>query len=152
MVLEAARRHSRYVIVASSSSVYGRDASLPTSEDHPTRPASPYAASKLAAESYTIVLCAFVRHKGPRPQVLQRLRAVPAGRSRVRRGDSGLHRRWRWRASRSSVHGDGTQTRDFTYVGDVMAVIADALRAGGDHGFTREPRLQHQHLTADADR
>ena len=53
-VLEAARHHARYVIVASSSSVYGRNAALPTSEDHPTRPASPYAASKLAAESYTM--------------------------------------------------------------------------------------------------
>src|SRR5580658_10737590 len=54
IVLDAARRLGRHVIVASSSSVYGTDADLPTREDQPTRPISPYAASKLAAESYAL--------------------------------------------------------------------------------------------------
>ena len=46
--------HGAYVVVASSSSVYGRGVTLPTREDHPTRPVSPYAASKLATESYAL--------------------------------------------------------------------------------------------------
>src|SRR5690606_38321822 len=52
-VLEAARRQDAYVVVASSSSVYGATPTLPKHEDLATRPMSPYAASKLAAESYT---------------------------------------------------------------------------------------------------
>src|SRR5271163_293553 len=47
MVLEAARAQGTYVVAASSSSVYGRDVTMPTREDHATRPVSPYAASKL---------------------------------------------------------------------------------------------------------
>ena len=52
-VLEAARRTGAHVVVASSSSVYGATPTLPKREDLPTRPMSPYAASKLAAEAYT---------------------------------------------------------------------------------------------------
>ncbi|MEZ5321590.1 MAG: NAD-dependent epimerase/dehydratase family protein [Microthrixaceae bacterium] len=54
-VLEAARRlDGAQVIVASSSSVYGSNPSLPKHEDLATRPMSPYAASKLATEAYTL--------------------------------------------------------------------------------------------------
>ena len=54
-VLEAARRHGRpQVVVASSSSVYGANPALPKREDMATMPVSPYAASKLAAESATL--------------------------------------------------------------------------------------------------
>ncbi len=54
-VLEAARRGGRpHVVVASSSSVYGANPALPKREDMATMPVSPYAASKLAAESATL--------------------------------------------------------------------------------------------------
>ncbi len=54
-VLEAARRHGRpQLIVASSSSVYGANPALPKREDMATLPVSPYAASKLAAESASL--------------------------------------------------------------------------------------------------
>jgi UDP-glucose 4-epimerase len=126
VVLEAARLHSRYVIVASSSSVYGRNAALPTSEDHPTRPASPYAASKLAAESYTLAYARsfdlqalafrFFNVFGPSQRADHAYAAViPAFIAAALDGRP------------LSVHGDGSQTRDFTYVGDVTAVIEDAL-------------------------
>jgi UDP-glucose 4-epimerase len=127
VVLEAARQHSSYVIVASSSSVYGRNASLPTSEDHPTRPASPYAASKLAAESYALsyvrsfdskaLALRFFNVFGPYQRADHAYAAViPAFLAAALEGKP------------LSVHGDGTQTRDFTYVGDVSAVIAESLR------------------------
>ena len=55
MVLEAARRHGTpHVVVASSSSVYGANPALPKREDMAPMPVSPYAASKLAAESYAL--------------------------------------------------------------------------------------------------
>ena len=54
-VLEAARRAGGvHVVVASSSSVYGANPTLPKHEDLVARPVSPYAASKLATESYTL--------------------------------------------------------------------------------------------------
>jgi UDP-glucose 4-epimerase len=126
VVLEAARHHSRYVVVASSSSVYGRNASLPTSEDHPTRPASPYAASKLAAESYTMsyarsfgtkaLAFRFFNVFGPYQRADHAYAAVIPAFIAAALEDKPL-----------TVHGDGTQTRDFTYVGDVTAVIQEAL-------------------------
>src|SRR5207249_3819913 len=58
-VLEAARRVGNpYVVVASSSSVYGSNPALPKHEDLAPRPMSPYAASKLAAESYALAYAA----------------------------------------------------------------------------------------------
>ena len=55
MVLEAARRHGNlHTVVASSSSVYGSNPTLPKHEDLATRPISPYAGSKLATEGYTL--------------------------------------------------------------------------------------------------
>src|SRR4029079_7232622 len=54
-VLDAARRGgSPHVVVASSSSVYGANPALPKREDLATLPVSPYAASKLATEAYTL--------------------------------------------------------------------------------------------------
>ena len=54
-ILEAARRARKpQVVVASSSSVYGANPKLPKREDNVAMPASPYTASKLAAESYTL--------------------------------------------------------------------------------------------------
>src|SRR5207248_8831264 len=54
-VLEAVRRAANpHLVVASSSSVYGANRTLPKSEDLQTLPLSPYAASKLATESYSL--------------------------------------------------------------------------------------------------
>ena len=126
-VLEAARRLDRaYVIVASSSSVYGANPALPKREDMATLPLSPYAASKLAAEQYTLAwqhsygLAAlafrFFNVFGPRQQPGSAYAAViPAFVDGALRGRS------------LTIHGDGTQTRDFTYVGTVAATIVDAI-------------------------
>ena len=102
------------------------DAALPTPEDHPTRPASPYAASKLAAESYTlsyarsfgtkVLALRFFNVFGPYQRADHAYAAVIPAFIAAALDEKAL-----------TVHGDGTQTRDFTYVGDVMAVIADAL-------------------------
>jgi UDP-glucose 4-epimerase len=126
-VLEAARNTGAYVVVASSSSVYGATPTLPKHEGLATRPMSPYAASKLAAEAYTnayahsygleTLALRFFNVFGPRQPAGHAYAAVvPAF------VDAALRRR------PLIVYGDGTQTRDFTYVDTVTAVIADAVR------------------------
>jgi len=126
IVLEAARRHGCHAIVASSSSVYGPGAVLPAREDQPTRPASPYAASKLAAETWAlacgrsfglpVLALRFFNVFGPLQRADHAYAAViPAFVAAALAGRP------------LTVHGDGTQTRDFTYVGDVAAVVADAV-------------------------
>jgi UDP-glucose 4-epimerase len=126
-ILETARRTDAYVVMASSSSVYGATATLPKHEDLATRPMSPYAASKLAAEAYTnayghsyglgTLAFRFFNVFGPRQPAGHAYAAVvPAF------VDAAL-------AGRPlTIYGDGCQTRDFTYVDTVTAVIAAALR------------------------
>lgn len=127
-VLEAARRAGRlHTIVASSSSVYGANPTLPKSEQLRTAPLSPYAVAKLAAESYALayqhcyelptLAFRFFNVFGPLQAPGHAYAAVvPVFVDAALRGEP------------LPVHGDGEQTRDFTFVGSVTAVIADALR------------------------
>ncbi len=126
-VLEAARLGGgQHVIMSSSSSVYGANPELPKRESSATRPMSPYAASKLAAESYAIsygtsfdlptLAFRFFNVFGPLQAAGHVYAAViPAF------VDSAL------RDKPLTVHGDGTQSRDFTHVSTVCATIIDAL-------------------------
>jgi UDP-glucose 4-epimerase len=129
-VLEAARRAGNlHVIVASSSSVYGANPTLPKREDLATLPLSPYAASKLATESYTLayqhsfglpaLAFRFFNVFGPLQAAGHAYAAVvPAFVSAALEGRP------------LTVHGDGKQSRDFTYVDTVTEVIADAVARG----------------------
>lgn len=125
-VLEAARRAGAHVLFASSSSVYGSNPALPKHEDLAPRPMSPYAASKLAAEStalaysssYALPVLAFrfFNVYGP----LQRAghayaAAIPAFVHAALRGEP------------VTVFGDGSQSRDFTFVDTVCEVLTDAV-------------------------
>ena len=126
-VLEAARRAGNlHVIVASSSSVYGANPTLPKHEDLATMPLSPYAASKLATESYALayqqsfdlpaLAFRFFNVFGPLQAAGHAYAAVvPAFVSAALEGRP------------LTVHGDGKQSRDFTYVDTVTEVIADAI-------------------------
>jgi len=126
-VLEAARAAGGpQVIVASSSSVYGGNPTLPKSEHLATLPLSPYAASKLATESYAlsyqnsfglpVLAFRFFNVFGPGQNAGHAYAAViPAFVSAALEGRP------------LPVHGDGEQTRDFTYVGTVAGVIEDAV-------------------------
>src|SRR3984885_6405552 len=128
MVLEAARRHGMpHIVVASSSSVYGANPTLPKREDMAPRPMSPYAASKLATESYALsyghsfglpaLALRFFNVFGPlQPSSHAYAAVVPAFLSCALSGQP------------LPVNGDGTQTRDFTYVGTVAALLTDAVR------------------------
>lgn len=126
-VLEAVRRAGNpYVVVASSSSVYGSNPQLPKSEDMRTMPMSPYAVSKLAAETYTLAYAEchgldvlpfrFFNVFGPlQPPNHDYAAVVPAFVSAALKG----------RPLR--VYGDGKQTRDFTFVDTVVSTIIDAV-------------------------
>lgn len=128
-VLEACRRRSVHVVAASSSSVYGSVVELPKHEDLATRPLSPYGASKLATEAYALAYGAsfdlpvlalrFFNVYGPLQAAGHAYAAVvPAFIDAVLRGKPLV------------IHGDGRQTRDFTYVGTVTRVLADAVVRG----------------------
>ena len=133
LVLEAARSQGDVqVIVASSSSVYGANESLPKHEGLATQPVSPYAATKLASESYTlawghsysmpVLALRFFNVFGPLQPPLHTYAAViPAFLSAAMQEQA------------LPVHGDGTQCRDFTYVDTVVSVIVDAIHRRVSH-------------------
>lgn len=127
MVLEAARRHGDlHTIIAGSSSVYGSNPALPKHEAMYTRPLSPYGATKLVAEGYAlawqssyglpVLSFRFFNVFGPlQPAGHAYAAVIPAFIDAALSGTP------------LTVHGDGSQSRDFTYVGTVTSVIADAI-------------------------
>ena len=125
-VLEQARRTGASVIAASSSSVYGANPMLPKTEEMATRPMSPYAASKLATEAYTNAY----RHSYGMDTLAFRFFNVfgpyqPAGHVYAAVVPAFVDAALRGRPL--TIYGDGTQSRDFTYVDTVTAVLADAV-------------------------
>ncbi|SVE12964.1 uncharacterized protein METZ01_LOCUS465818, partial [marine metagenome] len=129
LVLEAARAEGDVqVIVASSSSVYGANDILPKHEGLSARPVSPYAASKLATESYAlawghsydmpVLALRFFNVFGPLQPPLHTYAAViPAFLSAALQNKP------------LPVYGDGNQCRDFTYIDTVVSVVVDAIQS-----------------------
>ncbi len=114
-------------VYASSSSVYGEPVELPTKENHPTRPVSPYGVTKLDAEN----LCLLYKKAYGLPVVCLRYFTVYGPRQRP---DMALHRflKGAFGGTHVEVYGNGGQTRDFTYVDDVVEanVLAMAYEGG----------------------
>ena len=119
-VLEAAKRHGvKRVVYASSSSVYGDNPELPKREDQTPAPISPYAVSKAANEQYARVWTKlygvetvglrYFNVFGPRQDPKSEYAAV-------------LPRfiLWALRGEPLEIHGDGHQSRDFTYIDNVV--------------------------------
>lgn len=124
-LLEATRdSRVRKFIYSSSSSVYGNTTTLPVSEDAPLRPYSPYGVTKLAAEH----LCHLYHDNFAVPTVALRYFTVYGPRQRP---DMAFHRFIRAIAEARALplYGDGQQTRDFTYVSDVVEANLLALRS-----------------------
>ncbi len=124
-LLEAARRRRPAKLVyASSSSVYGDTADLPMRETSATRPVSPYGVSKLAAEH---LVWLYWKNYGV-PTVSLRYFTVYGPRQRP---DMAFHRFIRAVATgeRIKLFGDGEQSRDFTFVGDIVAANLAAAAA-----------------------
>jgi UDP-glucose 4-epimerase len=115
-LLDAARASKiDRVVMASSSSVYGVPEYLPYDEIHPTTPVSPYGASKLAAERYG---CSYAEVYDL-PFVALRYFTVYGPRMRPNMAISNFVTRC-MNDDPPVIYGDGTQTRDFTYIDDVL--------------------------------
>lgn len=115
-LLEAVREHGADRFVnASSSSVYGKPGYLPYDEDHPNEPVSPYGASKLAAEHYIRIY----NEVHNLPTVSLRYFTVYGPRMRPNMAISNFVSRC-INGKPPVVYGDGSQTRDFTYIDDVV--------------------------------
>ena len=128
-VLEAARSNGAQVIFSSSSSVYGRNGQLPKDESMWLSPLTPYAASKLAAEGYVQAYGAAYEV----PVTLLRFFNVFGPKQRPDHEYAAVLPKWIWKAMNNEaidVYGDGSQTRDFTYVRTVLDVIEDAISRG----------------------
>lgn len=131
-VLEVARATGAHVFFSSSSSVYGRNGALPKDESMWLGPMTPYAASKLAAEAYVqaygtaydvpVTLLRFFNVFGPKQRPDHEYAAVIP--------------KWIWKAMHNEpieVFGDGSQSRDFTYVQTVVDICLDAMERKVTH-------------------
>ena len=129
----AARAKVRRLVFASSSSVYGDAPGLPKREGEEGKPLSPYAASKWAGEKYLQVFAKtfdletvslrYFNVFGPRQDpASQYAAAVPLFITRILRDEA------------PTVFGDGEQSRDFTYVANVVEANLLACTAGGAAG------------------
>jgi UDP-glucose 4-epimerase len=131
-VLEYARATGvKKVVFASSAAVYGDVIEMPVGEDTPTRPVSPYGIDKLASE---LALDYYAGVHGV-PTTALRFFNVYGPRQDPSSPYSGVISIFadRARAGRPLViFGDGSQTRDFVYVGDVVRAIVAALGDAGN--------------------
>ncbi|PRZ44018.1 UDP-glucose 4-epimerase [Antricoccus suffuscus] len=133
MLLDQARRAAtNHVMCASSSSVYGMNPALPKGEREWVRPMSPYAVSKLATEQYVLayqqsfefdtLAFRFFNVYGPGQRAGHVYAAVIPTWINAILKDQPV-----W------INGDGTNSRDFTYVGTVCAVLLDAVQRRVTH-------------------
>jgi UDP-glucose 4-epimerase len=126
-MLEAARLNFSHFTFASSSSVYGYVETLPREENLPTRPSSPYGASKLSAEAYVLAYAKsfdlkvmplrFFNVYGPKQSAGHAYAAVIPNFVNAALTENTLY-----------VDGDGEQTRNFTYVDSVTDIILQSIQ------------------------
>ena len=128
-VLEAARGNGAQLVFSSTGGAIYGECERPAREDDPRRPGSPYGTSKLAGEEYLAtwnrlhgtnhVVLRFANVYGPRQLAKLEGGVVAIFNDRLRAGDA------------VTIFGDGEQTRDFVYVGDVVAAILAAIGHDG---------------------
>jgi UDP-glucose 4-epimerase len=124
-LIESARQHGlkRVVFSSSGGAIYGEQDEFPCTEEHPKRPVSPYGVAKMATEAYLFfykveygidyVALRFGNVYGPRQDPHGEAGVVAIFCGKILDGQP------------VTIYGDGTQTRDYVYVGDVVrAVIA----------------------------
>jgi len=150
-VLEAARRAGAQVIFSSTGGAIYGECAEPADEEAATLPMSPYGIAKLCGETYlagwnrihgtTHVALRFANVFGPRQDAGLEGGVVAIFLERMARGDA------------TTIFGDGMQSRDFVYVGDVIdAVLAAAGRTGGPFnvGTGRETTVLDLHRSCAA--
>ena len=144
----AVKAKVKRLVCISSSSVYGETTKMPLREDQPALPISPYAASKLADELFCGLFSrgygletACVRYFnvfGPRQSLENEYAVVvPKFITCLMRGES------------PPVYGDGTQSRDFTYVQNVVEATMAASHTSGISGEVLNIALGEEHTVLD---
>jgi UDP-glucose 4-epimerase len=126
-MLSAAHEHGvgRFVNTSTGGAIYGEGQILPAPEDHPVAPLAPYGNSKFCAENYcslfrrlhglSTVSLRYGNVYGPRQDPLGEAGVIAIFCGKLLEG------------GRPTVYGDGTQTRDYDYVGDVVAANLAAV-------------------------
>jgi UDP-glucose 4-epimerase len=134
-LLQASVHHGvrRFLFASTGGALYGDADVIPTPEDYPTLPVSPYGASKLAAEVYLRTFHAlhglsyaalrYANVYGPRQDPHGEAGVVAIFAQRLLSGE------------RARINGDGKQTRDFVFVGDVADANARALTSDAVGSF-----------------
>jgi UDP-glucose 4-epimerase len=133
LLLAAREAGVRRFVLASSSSAYGATEVLPITEDTPPNPLSPYAVAKLAGEHYgraffasygfETVALRYFNVFGPRQDPSSEYSAlIPRFAAAVLSGEA------------PTIYGDGEQSRDFTFIGDVVQANRKAAQADGAPG------------------
>ena len=126
-LIEAARRHGlkRVILASTGGAIYGEQEAFPCDEDHPTRPLSPYGIAKLATEKYLF----FYREQYGIDYLALRYANVYGPRQDPH-GEAGVVAIFCGRmldGSRCTIFGEGKQTRDYTFVGDIVRANLYAL-------------------------
>jgi UDP-glucose 4-epimerase len=126
-LLEACRRHGvdRAIYTSTGGAGYGDTNVLPTPEEHPLRPSSPYGISKVTAERYLECWAALTGGRGLTLRLanIYGPRQDPAGEA----GVIAIFTSRLLTGVPCVVNGDGEQTRDYVYVGDVADAVARAV-------------------------
>ncbi len=134
-ILESVRQYGVNKIIFSSTggAIYGEQDYFPADEDHPVRPLSPYGITKLVTEKYLFyykevhgighVVLRYANVYGPRQNPHGEAGVVAIFAKKMLQGESPL------------INGDGKQTRDYTYVGDVVNASVLALKYQGSNIF-----------------
>lgn len=115
----------KFIFASTGGAIYGEQVQFPAGEEHPTWPASPYGITKLACEKYIVffgqnyginyALLRYANVYGPRQSPHGEAGVVAIFTSRMLSGEQPV------------INGDGKQTRDYVYVGDVVAANLRAL-------------------------
>jgi UDP-glucose 4-epimerase len=134
-LLEAARDAGveRFVFASTGGAIYGESAVVPTAETEPPSPLSPYGQSKYAAEGYcrlaallhglSTISLRYANVYGPRQDPLGEGGVIAIFCGRLREG------------GRPTIFGDGTQTRDYIYVADVVDATLTAAGSAATGSF-----------------
>ena len=117
----------RFVNASTGGAIYGEGKVIPAPEDHPQEPEAPYGQSKLAAEGYCELFCRlhglsttslrFGNVYGPRQDPLGEAGVIAIFCGKLRDG------------GRPTIYGNGEQTRDYVYVGDVVRACLSAAES-----------------------
>jgi UDP-glucose 4-epimerase len=142
-VFECARRHGVRKIIFSSTggAIYGEQDYFPADELHPLRPLSPYGITKLCTEKYLFyykevhgidhVILRYANVYGPRQNPHGEAGVVAIFASKMIRGEQAV------------INGDGKQTRDYTFVGDVVKANVAAASFNGSNIFNVGTGIEH---------